>query len=108
MPVVTPSQLAQNELAPAPSPTPVQTPDPTPAKEASSPSESTKDTSAEPKQAPEKPLSIADKAAAATRARMAEIMGPRRPQGQSSSYQNQGKKNVWRSSNYPRKSDGSA
>jgi hypothetical protein len=89
--VVTLSHLAQYELDPVAAPTPVQTP--APAKEASSSSKPMKDTSSKPKSAPEKPLSLADKAAAATRARMAEIMGPRRPQGPASGSKYQAKNN---------------
>jgi hypothetical protein len=68
----------------------------TPVEKASSPAQPPADAPTEPDQAPEKPLTIAEKAAAATRARMAEIMGLRRRPDQPSSSKQQLNKNLMR------------
>jgi hypothetical protein len=79
MPVTTSSKSVPSD---ATHPEPV--PAPAPAKETFSSSKYSENASTEPKAAPEKLMSKLEIVAAATRARMKEIMGPRRHQGPSS------------------------
>jgi len=80
MPAFTPVKPAPVKRAAKPAPAQAQAAKAEPA----APIKITKPLQAPPEKASEKPLDKAGIAAAATRARMAEIMGPRRRQGQSS------------------------
>ena len=80
MPTFKPVKPAPAKLAAKPAPVSAQTAEAKPVP----PVKITEPLQASPEKASEKPLDKAGIAAAATRARMAEIMGPRRRQGQSS------------------------